>query len=550
VTGETPFDPRSVLSAFGVPDGEIERAQADGTLELLALERVLQGVGPRYDLDEVVERADLDRDVVLAYWRALGFPEPRPGEQIFNDTDLDLLANVVPFLTRSGLEEDLGIQMARVIGSAVSRVANAQVDAITGAIEMVRAEADDEEAIAHEVAEQSAALLPVMPEVMTFVWRRHLAAAARRRMVRATEPDDLSVCVGFADLVGFTAQTQQLPEHELAQVVGRFETVAHDVVNQHGGRVIKMIGDEVMFLVDDVVEGAALALDLATTLRHDDVFSDVRVGLAAGLVLERDGDVYGPVVNLASRIVRVAFPGAVVVSEDVADALDGDDRFVVRSIRSHYLKDIGRVSLFSLRPPDADEPQRYARAQAARVQYRRFLLDRRAERRREMATHSDDLPGGLSATILDADQLVDEPTGQIEAITEAVLDADMDADLQVELLADIDASRRLAALEREAAERAAQADAEAEERIVAIEAEARKKVEDLEAEAHRRIERVLVDAEARAAKVNEEASKKVERVAQETERKADAVERDAERDARRKAKSKQRDKGKRPKETS
>ena len=87
--------------------------------------------------------------------------------------------------------------------------------------------------------------------------RVRLAAPARRggsppdHARASSEGGTETVLVGFADLVGFTAKTQQLEEAELAEVVGRFETVAYDVVAEHGGRVVKMIGDEVMFLHDE-----------------------------------------------------------------------------------------------------------------------------------------------------------------------------------------------------------------------------------------------------------------------------------------------------------
>jgi adenylate cyclase len=149
--------------------------------------------------------------------------------------------------------------------------------------------------------------------------------------------------------VGFTALSQQVSEIELADVVGRFEALAFEQVTSHGGRVAKMIGDEVMFVVDDV--GAALdtALALADAYADDEVLSDVRVGLAWGDVLAREGDYYGPVVNLASRIVNIAFPGSVVVSQAVHDVLADDPRFAFHALRPRNLKDIGRVRLWRSR---------------------------------------------------------------------------------------------------------------------------------------------------------------------------------------------------------
>ena len=157
------------------------------------------------------------------------------------------------------------------------------------------------------------------------------------------------LAVGFADLVGFTAMSQQISERELAAVVSRFEALAFDAVTRHGGRVAKMIGDEVMFVVDGVGPALETALGLAEAYADDDLLSDVRVGLAHGDVLALEGDFYGPVVNLASRIVNIAIPGAVVVSETIHQALGQDPRYVFHPLRVRSLKDIGRVRLWRAR---------------------------------------------------------------------------------------------------------------------------------------------------------------------------------------------------------
>jgi hypothetical protein len=341
--------------------------------------------------------------------------------------------------------------------------------------------------------------------------------------------------------VGFTAQAQQLSERELAAVVERFEKLAYDVVTAHGGRVVKMIGDEVLFVADDVATGARIALSLSEAYREDASLSDVRVGLAAGEVLEREGDVYGPVVNLASRIVTVAFPGSVVVSAEVASELAEDSTLAIRSIRSQPIKDIGRVPLWTLRPVDA--PRQPARTRTAR----HHLRDRQAivgERRveRQVAALEGAAQLASEAGAQDVADLIgqlmsgeeaEDHTGQVEAITDAVLAADIDPELQVGLLADIDAVRRLGQLEDRAAERADEADVETQGRILAIEADARNRVEQIEADARRQVEAVLAEAERRVSRVSADADRQERRLADEMSRDAARAEREALRRARR-----------------
>lgn len=546
--GDHPYevvDLRSVLVDLGVPEDAVDQAMADGTLELLALEKVASLEEPHLDLREVAALSGVDQEQVRAYWRALGFPDPRLDDKLFTDSDVEMLSAVVTFIAEGTLDPDLALQMARVVGSAMDKIANAQVDALE--VRRDSREVGDAPPFMG-TARSTAELLSLMPKIMEFVWRRQLASAARRRMVRASASEDgAGVLVGFADLVGFTARTQQLTEQELAEVVSRFETIAYDVVAEHHGRVVKMIGDEVMFIHEDSHEGAELALDLAERFRNDPDLSDVRVGLACGPLLERDGDVYGHVVNLANRIVSVAYPATVVVSQEVHDAIVEDTDLVLRSLRSHFLKDIGRVPLWTLRRSEDRAERPYERERRRRSR-REFLRERLSEATEQASQLSEELPLSVSADLLpDGDRLDGPSTGQIEAITEAVLDSDLDTAIQANLLGDLETAHRLRQLEREAQQKAEEADLEAEEQLEHIEREARRRVEEAEREARRKIDAVLQDAEERSRRINEEASRKLKRVAEEAERKAEKAEKEAKAEAEKKAKRRSRERGRRKK---
>jgi hypothetical protein len=112
--------------------------------------------------------------------------------------------------------------------------------------------------------------------------------------------------------------------------------------------VVKMIGDEVMFVTDTVADAARIGLDLADAYADDDLLSDVRVGLASGPVLSRDGDYFGPTVNLAHRIVNIGNPGTVLMSDEFHAALEAQapGEFTAQALRPRLLKDLGRVQLW------------------------------------------------------------------------------------------------------------------------------------------------------------------------------------------------------------
>jgi adenylate cyclase len=133
-----------------------------------------------------------------------------------------------------------------------------------------------------------------------------------------SSPAVMRVAVGFVDLVGFTPLSSRLSPEDLSTMIGRFESEAFDLATETGARIVKHIGDEIMFTAVDADAACRMAIALrrnveATTARP-------RGGLAYGEVISRHGDYYGPIVNLASRLTDAAVPGEILVSESLAAA--------------------------------------------------------------------------------------------------------------------------------------------------------------------------------------------------------------------------------------
>jgi adenylate cyclase len=223
------------------------------------------------------------------------------------------------------LDDTMQVAMARALGQSLSRLAEWQLAAIGSTVDP----STDPDTAMRRAKE----LVPVVEDLIGYVWRRHLAAAAGRALAMSGEEfASGATAVGFADLVGFTSLTREIDEAELGNLVERFESEASDIVAVAGGRVVKTIGDEVMFVADDPATSAEIGVRLAEQAAGRDDLPDLRVGMAYGVVLSRLGDVYGEPVNLASRLTSIARPGSVLIDRELATALEGDPRWRLRRV--------------------------------------------------------------------------------------------------------------------------------------------------------------------------------------------------------------------------
>jgi adenylate cyclase len=291
-----------------------------------ALERELLGGDRRYTRIEVAEQAGVPVAQAQILWRALGFADVGDDNVAFTDQDVQALRAVDGLVRRGVIDASTQLAMTRAMGQSLARLADWHVSAITSALDGDEPTAgDDAAAVARE-------LVPVVEGLIGYIWRRHLAATAGRALADDRTSPSTSLVVGFADLVGFTSLTRDVGEAELAGVVETFEALASDVIAQHSGRVVKTLGDEVMFTADQPGQGAEIALDLADRVEAAEGVPDVRIGLACGPVLARLGDVYGEPVNIASRLTSIARPASILVDRELATELEEDPRFRLRRV--------------------------------------------------------------------------------------------------------------------------------------------------------------------------------------------------------------------------
>lgn len=306
------------------------------------VETALLGGARQYTRAEVARRTGVSLERAERLWRALGFAGVGDDEVVFTDEDVDALALLARLVDEGVIDQGAEASLARSLGQALARLADWQ----TVLMREVASGSDG----APDVVGTVRSVVPAMDRLQSYVWRRHLAAAVgRSQPVSATDPRSATLVVGFADIVGFTRYSRTSSDAELAAFVERFEAAGSEIVVAEGGRVIKMIGDEVLFIAYTPTSGADIALALADRNNDDPRFPRLRVGLAYGTVLSRLGDVYGPVVNVAARLTSLARPDTVLVDRALMRVLADDPRYGLRRQRRVSVRGYARLEPWVLR---------------------------------------------------------------------------------------------------------------------------------------------------------------------------------------------------------
>ncbi len=308
-------------------------ANAPGPAARDALERLLLDGPRRYTRLQIAEMSGLPLERTQRLWRALGFADTADDDPAFTDADVAALEVLRSLIDSGFVGPETEASIARAMGQSLSRLADWQTDMLADVLNRAAGDGASPEQTVGAAIEAAEALLPQLRKVQDYVWRRHLAANADRLLASASAPGDpRELAVGFADLVGYTSRSRGMGGRELGRMVEDFESTAAEVIARHRGRVVKTVGDGVLFTAGTAIEAVEIGLDMPVAWDAEER-PPLRVGAAYGRVLTRLGDVYSPVVNLASRLTSIARPGTVLVDRELADFLREDPAYRVRPLR-------------------------------------------------------------------------------------------------------------------------------------------------------------------------------------------------------------------------
>jgi adenylate cyclase len=322
------------LSSQGATLEQMVDATRSGALTSLAGDLLLQSERC-FSLEEAALRSGMSVERLETIGRAVGLPYALLVLR-FSAADVATFAAFDQAVQLFG--EEAVLHFMRVVGSSLARVAEAAVSLFLVNIEGPIHECGGSELALAQANQEVIRTFGILSPVMNSLVRAHLEVATRRmRTARHEHSVDLvQMAVGFVDLVGFTALSRQLSARELADLVEQFEALANDLVVAHDGRLVKLIGDAVMFVARDSASACDVALALIERFADKPAITP-HAGLAAGPLLMRGGDYYGPVVNLASRVADLAVPCEVLVTAEVVER-SKDDRLRFQPAGKRMLK--------------------------------------------------------------------------------------------------------------------------------------------------------------------------------------------------------------------
>ena len=305
------------LDSLGFTAEEMVDAERRGRLFGLAGDVLRRTGPPAYSLRTAAEALALPLDHVAHTWALLGLTVPAPDALVLTQVDVDTLATCADMKDRMG--DDGGL--LRLIGAAMARLAEAE----TGLLRTTRPDfwitRSNDELVTARAWRELAEMIPRIGSLLDIVHRHQLARPNLFTNIVSNPSESVECGVGFADLSGFTALTHVMSPRELSTLLNGFSAAVTDVVHVYDSRLVKFIGDAVMWVSSTPEILVQTAVDLVEDRRTQEAGLQVRAGLSFGEVLAIGGDYFGDVVNLAARLVAAASPGQILASSSVREAV-------------------------------------------------------------------------------------------------------------------------------------------------------------------------------------------------------------------------------------
>ena len=326
----------SALLDAGLSEAVLERASAEGWLNLDHVDGYMPiEPGPRSDRTFADFAASTHRaSIVPAVYEMLGLPRPDPNSPIHVEEESMLQRLLEGW--RLAQDDDTVLRAARLFGEGTRLAMIGWIELLAEQIgrpaqeRFVRGEIDR---FPPEIMLAVGTLIRLAPEMFAWLSQRYVEQEFTGNIVDGIEvfmaARDLAPmpkmaapqAIVFVDLSGFTKLTEERGDEAAVQTATELQRDAETVARRRGGRLVKLLGDGALLRFSEAKASVQAALDLVEALDPRGSLA-AHAGIHTGPVVERDLDVFGGTVNLASRIASVAAGGEVLTSRAVANAVD------------------------------------------------------------------------------------------------------------------------------------------------------------------------------------------------------------------------------------
>lgn len=320
-----------------------------------AYRKTLLGGEPSLTIADLAYRTGTPIERVNSYWVAMGFTPVAEDVPTFTEMDLEAYQTWSSLIDSGKIDLNTGLSFVRAQSHIADRLVLWQTEALVDDVSR-RFNLDDTTARITTL-DRFRDFLPFLESEMIYTWKRQLEAlisridmeVSHRGQVGATGKFPLMRTFGFVDMVSYTSSSTHLTEIDLIDLINRFENICREAIPSAGGRVVKMIGDAVFYIADDLPTGLRVVTELIEKLTSDKNLLPVRASVVQGAVFSRSGDVFGPTVNLASRLTDVAPVGQILTDSETASRIisgEGGVSYVAEPVKEADLRGVGKVMPF------------------------------------------------------------------------------------------------------------------------------------------------------------------------------------------------------------
>jgi class 3 adenylate cyclase len=231
-------------------------------------------------------------------------------------------------LVEGGMPLKVLLEVARVYGDTMRRLAQTEVRMIREFVsEPGRSSLLKERGQSERLHAVQQSLGPVLDPLLLSIHRRHLLQASVQEAVadleaaeKGEDRETLEATIAFVDLASFTSLAQIHGDEVAAETLSRFDELVREPLEQHGGTLVKQIGDAAMLVFSEPAQAVRFIIGLDATASREPNFPALRTGINSGPVLYRVGDYVGNTVNIAAKITALADANEILVTEPVAQA--------------------------------------------------------------------------------------------------------------------------------------------------------------------------------------------------------------------------------------